>query len=83
MHKFGIVLADIWSATSYKELRRDALAVQRWNMLHPGKPKKPYITTLLENVRAGVNKVDRRHLENLGQMNLQRRLVFERLIVLL
>lgn len=43
------VSADVWSATSYKELRRDALAVERWNMLHPTeKPRKPYITTLLE-----------------------------------
>jgi pyruvate dehydrogenase E1 component len=43
------VSADVWSATSYKELRRDALAVERWNMLHPAqKPRKPYVTTLLE-----------------------------------
>jgi len=31
---FG-VSADIWSATSFNELRRDGLEVQRWNMLHP------------------------------------------------
>lgn len=44
------VLADVWSATSYKELRHDALEVERWNMLHPTKkPKKAYITRLLEN----------------------------------
>jgi pyruvate dehydrogenase E1 component len=43
------VSADVWSATSYKELRRDALAVERWNMLHPTEPpRKPYITQLLE-----------------------------------
>ncbi|MFQ5602372.1 MAG: pyruvate dehydrogenase (acetyl-transferring), homodimeric type [bacterium] len=43
------VSADVWSATSYKELRRDALAVERWNMLHPDEtPRKPYLTTLLE-----------------------------------
>jgi pyruvate dehydrogenase E1 component len=29
------VAADVWSVTSYTELRRDALAVERWNMLHP------------------------------------------------
>ncbi|MSS70166.1 MAG: pyruvate dehydrogenase (acetyl-transferring), homodimeric type [Candidatus Latescibacteria bacterium] len=46
--QFG-VSADVWSATSYKELRRDALAVERWNMLHPTKrPRKPYVTKLLE-----------------------------------
>jgi pyruvate dehydrogenase E1 component len=43
------VSADVWSATSYKELRRDALAAERWNMLHPDKePQKPYISGLLE-----------------------------------
>ncbi|MFQ5708243.1 MAG: pyruvate dehydrogenase (acetyl-transferring), homodimeric type [bacterium] len=43
------VAADVWSATSYKELRRDALAAERWNMLHPTKkPRKPYLAQLLE-----------------------------------
>jgi len=43
------VSADVWSATSYKELRRDALEVERWNLLHPtSKQKKPYVTELLE-----------------------------------
>ena len=42
------VLADVWSATSYKELRRNALEVERWNLLHPTKPKKAYISQLLE-----------------------------------
>ncbi len=26
---------DVWSVTSYKELRCDGLAVERWNLLHP------------------------------------------------
>jgi pyruvate dehydrogenase E1 component len=43
------VSADVWSATSYKLLRNDALLAQRWNMLHPGAPqRKPYLATLLE-----------------------------------
>ncbi|MCC6488059.1 MAG: pyruvate dehydrogenase (acetyl-transferring), homodimeric type [Candidatus Hydrogenedentes bacterium] len=43
------VAADVWSVTSYKELRRDALEADRWNMLHPGaKPKVPYVTECLE-----------------------------------
>jgi pyruvate dehydrogenase E1 component len=43
------VSADVWSATSYKLLRTDALRAERWNMLHPdAKRKKPYITKLLE-----------------------------------
>jgi pyruvate dehydrogenase E1 component len=43
------VAADVWSATSYNQLRRDALEAERWNMLHPAeKPRKPYISSILE-----------------------------------
>jgi pyruvate dehydrogenase E1 component len=31
---------ELWSATSYKALREEALAVERWNRLHPGKPAR-------------------------------------------
>jgi pyruvate dehydrogenase E1 component len=42
------VSADVWSATSYKLLRNDALRTQRWNMLHPEQPpKKAYVETVL------------------------------------
>jgi len=42
------VSADVWSATSYKMLRTDALRCKRWNMLHPtAAPKKSYVETLL------------------------------------
>ncbi|MGD0349938.1 MAG: pyruvate dehydrogenase (acetyl-transferring), homodimeric type [Verrucomicrobiota bacterium] len=42
------VSADVWSATSYKLLRTDALRCKRWNILHPtATPKKSYIETLL------------------------------------
>lgn len=42
--------ANIWSATSFNELRRDGLAVQRWNLLHPTrKPRIPYVTALLKD----------------------------------
>jgi pyruvate dehydrogenase E1 component len=42
------VSADVWSATSYKLLRTDAIRCQRWNMLHPTEPpKKSYIEELL------------------------------------
>lgn len=34
------VHADIWSVTSFNELRREALSVTRWNMLHPTEPEK-------------------------------------------
>ncbi len=36
---FG-VSADVWSATSYKALREDALSVERWNRLHPDEPAR-------------------------------------------
>jgi len=46
--RYGVA-ADVWSATSYKELRREALEVERWNLLHPGEPaKKPYVAGLFE-----------------------------------
>ena len=42
------VSADIWSATSYKLLRNEAIQTQTWNMLHPTEaPKKSYLETLL------------------------------------
>jgi pyruvate dehydrogenase E1 component len=44
------VAADVWSVTSYKGLRRDALQCDRWNMLHPGSPpRKSYVETVLAN----------------------------------
>ena len=46
--KYG-VSADVWSVTSYNELRRDALAIERWNRLHPAEPeKRPYILNALD-----------------------------------
>lgn len=43
------VSVDVWSATSYKLLRSEALRVARWNMLHPTSPaKKSYLETLLD-----------------------------------
>ncbi len=46
--KYG-VRADVWSATSYNELRRDALEVERWNRLHPAETSRsPYIVEALK-----------------------------------
>lgn len=46
--QFGIQ-ADVWSVTSYNELRREALAVERWNRLHPDKPpRRPYVLQALD-----------------------------------
>ncbi len=42
------VSADVWSATSYQQLRRDALIAERWNRLHPSaKPRKSYFETVM------------------------------------
>ncbi len=44
------VAADAWSVTSYKELRREALNVERWNLLNPtSKPKESYLQSVLKN----------------------------------
>jgi pyruvate dehydrogenase E1 component len=45
---FGVA-SDIWSVTSFMELRRDGLDADRWNMLHPtAAPKRSYVETCLE-----------------------------------
>jgi len=42
------VPADVYSVTSFSELRRSALAVERWNMLHASEPRKQtYIEQIL------------------------------------
>jgi len=49
---FGIT-ADIWSVTSFNELRREGLAAQRWNLLHPdAEPRLSYVEQCLKD-RAG------------------------------
>jgi pyruvate dehydrogenase E1 component len=45
--RFGIA-ADVWSATSFGELRKDGIACDRWNLLHPAAtPRTPYVTEQL------------------------------------
>ena len=42
------VAADVWSATSFQQLRNDALDADRWNRLHPdGERRVPYLTQCL------------------------------------
>jgi len=49
------VPADVWSVTSYTELRRDALEIERWNRLHPAEPeRKPYITQAMEGTEGPI-----------------------------
>ena len=43
------VSGDVWSVTSFTELRRDGIDAERWSLLHPNdKPRKPYVTQVLE-----------------------------------
>jgi pyruvate dehydrogenase E1 component len=45
---FGVP-ADVFSVTSYNELKRDAVDCERWNMLHPnGEKRVPYVRTCLQ-----------------------------------
>jgi pyruvate dehydrogenase E1 component len=49
------VAADVWSATSWTELRRDAVAAEEWNLLHPGQsPRVPYVTRALTGAEGPV-----------------------------
>lgn len=42
------IASDVWSVTSYTELRRDAQSCRRWNMLHPTEaPRQSYVETVL------------------------------------
>ncbi len=44
---FGVA-ADVWSVTSFTELRREGLDIERWNMLHPQeKPRTSYVEQCL------------------------------------
>jgi len=52
--EFGVA-ADVWSATSYGELRRDGIDCDRWNLLHPDQPARvPYVTAQLAPTRGPV-----------------------------
>jgi pyruvate dehydrogenase E1 component len=47
--EFGIV-ADIWSVTSFNQLRRDGIETQRWNMLHPeSEPRLSHLETCIKD----------------------------------
>jgi pyruvate dehydrogenase E1 component len=49
------ISSDVWSVTSYTQLRRDAQSVERWNMLHPDQPaRKSYIQSVLEGVKGPI-----------------------------
>ena len=52
--KYG-VQADVWSVTSYTEVRRDALATERWNRLHPAEPeRRSYLASALDECKGPI-----------------------------
>ena len=58
--RFGIP-ADVWSVTSFSELRREALDVERWNARHPeAEPRTSYVASVLRRHRAAVRSSRRR-----------------------
>lgn len=49
------VSADIWSVTSFNELRRDGLDAERWNMLNPEQPQRDsYVAKCLKKAQGPV-----------------------------
>jgi len=43
------ISGDVWSVTSFTELRREGMETERWNLLHPAdKPRKAYVAQQLE-----------------------------------
>ena len=49
------VEADLWSVTSYNQLRRDGLACERYNRMNPDQPqRRPYVTEVLNGARGPV-----------------------------
>jgi pyruvate dehydrogenase E1 component len=49
--RFGVA-SDVWSVTSYKELRREALAAERFNRLHPTEePRRSYLERTLQGIQ--------------------------------
>jgi pyruvate dehydrogenase E1 component len=54
LDKYGVA-ADVWSATSYNELYRDAHRVERWNLLHPAEtPRVAHVTACLSDTAGPV-----------------------------
>jgi len=47
--------ADVWSVTSYNQLRAEALETERWNRLHPAAaPRKPFIQQVMETTEGPI-----------------------------
>jgi pyruvate dehydrogenase E1 component len=51
---FGVA-ADVWSVTSFNELRRDGIDAERWNLLHPEEaPRRSYVEEQLADTRGPI-----------------------------
>jgi pyruvate dehydrogenase E1 component len=51
---FGVA-ADVWSVTSFNQLRRDGIETERWNLLHPeAKPRSSYVETCFKGRKGPV-----------------------------
>jgi pyruvate dehydrogenase E1 component len=49
------VAADVWSVTSWNELAREAIEVEKWNLNHPDEPARvPFITQVLDGQQGPV-----------------------------
>lgn len=49
------ISSDIWSVTSFTELRKEALSYDRWNQLHPlEKPRQSYVQSCLANTQGPI-----------------------------
>jgi pyruvate dehydrogenase E1 component len=55
LHDDFKVNADVWSATSFNELRRDGMSAERWSLLHPEAPRrKSYLESAIESHKGPV-----------------------------
>jgi len=54
LKEYGVA-ADVWSATSYKQLHVDALDTERWNRLHPeAEQRVPYVQEVLNDTEGPI-----------------------------
>ena len=55
------VAADVWSVTSFTELRRDGIETERWNMLHPTERAAAVVRGRAPVARGSRGRLDRLH----------------------
>ena len=66
------IRADVWSVTSYNELRREAVDTERWNRFNPDQPARvPYIVKTFEGAKGPIIAATD-YVKTLCQINLRR-----------